>query len=196
MRIMRIIKTFPSLDYVSDLSRIDSFLVSARARNIPVQKKELHINLRIVDWTIPPSIASPGICKIIGHYPDPKIARCRSGDRLSSTQFECSSVVVICPRYSNRSWGATAVRFAVPCSLLVPRRGANGAENADKWVKKRSCNASPCSGERRRGRALPTIWHCRKLINAPDTHMHARTYTRTARTIVREKRLGPTLARS
>lgn len=36
------------------------------------KKKELHINLRIVDWTIPPSIASPGICKIIGHYPDPK----------------------------------------------------------------------------------------------------------------------------
>jgi len=36
------------------------------------REREPHINLHIVDRTIPPSIASPGICKIIGHYPDPK----------------------------------------------------------------------------------------------------------------------------
>lgn len=111
------------LRYYTWSNRIDFF----QSTQYPYRKKkEPHINLRTVDWTIPPSIASPGICKIIGHYPDPKSRG--AGDRLSSTQFECSSVVVICPRYSNRSWGATAVRRP----LLAPRRGANGAENADK----------------------------------------------------------------
>jgi len=78
--LMRIIKILLLCYYVSDLSRINSSF-RIRVRN-PYTKKERererererepHINLHIVDRTIPPSIASPGICKIIGHYPDPK----------------------------------------------------------------------------------------------------------------------------
>lgn len=127
-RIMRIVKkkkkAAPPLYY--SVRSVAHRFFSNPSMQYPCTKKELHINLRIVDWTIPPSIASLGICKIIGHYPDPKSHS--AGDRLSSTQFECSSVVVICPRYSNRSWGAAADRSL----LTVPHRGANGAENADK----------------------------------------------------------------
>lgn len=144
MRIMRIVKNASSA-----ISRVRSVAhrffsdPSTRYPYIEVEEKKRaaykSTHRRLHDS--PERRFSPGICKIIGHYPDPKSRS--AGDRLSSTQFECSSVVVICPRYSNRSWGATAVRTAVPCSQLVARTGARTAPKMQTNELKNAVAATP-----------------------------------------------------
>jgi len=74
-------------------------------------KRNSRINPRVVDWTmfLPPR-PTGGIREIIGHHSgtrDRALPRRRSlrPRFVPKRMLECSCVVVICPRYSNRSRG-------------------------------------------------------------------------------------------